>query len=185
MLDGVNGCERGATLIEALVAMAVIITTITGVAHLLIWSRATVWSSGAATVSMLLASQKLEQLRTLPWHVDAAGHAISDSTTDVSTDQPSSGGSGLTASPAGTLHDNVPGYVDYIDARGVWRGTGAAPPEGAAFVRRWAIVPFEPDPLHTLVFHVMVMPLSDAAARGGRRSPRAAHLTTIRTRSLP
>jgi hypothetical protein len=177
--------ERGASLIEALIALAIIVTTITGVAHLLLWSRATIWSSSAGTMSMVLASQKLEQLRALPWQVDPAGHPVSDSTTSLATNQPSLGGSGLAASPAGTLHDNTPGFVDYLDARGVWRGTGSSPPAGAAFVRRWAIVPFDADPLHTLVLHVIVMPLADAVARGGHRSVRAAHLTTIRTRSLP
>jgi hypothetical protein len=177
--------ESGATLIEALIAMTIIITTITGVAQLLIWSRTTVWSSGAGTMSMVLAGQKLEQLRLLGWHVDGAGRAVSDTTTTLSTSGPAPGGSGLTASPAGTLSDNTPGYVDYLDARGTWRGTGASPPAGAAFVRRWAIVPFDSDPLHTLVLQVVVLPLADATTRAGHRSVRAAHLTTIRTRSLP
>jgi hypothetical protein len=52
-------------------------------------------------------------------------------------------------------------------------------------VRRWAIVPFDSDPLHTLVLQVVVLPLADATTRAGHRSVRAAHLTTIRTRSLP
>jgi hypothetical protein len=184
MLDETTS-ESGTTLIEALVAMTIIITTITGVAHLLIWSRTTVWSSGAGTMSMVLASQKIEQLRLLTWNVDGAGHAVSDTTTNLTTSPPSSGGTGLTASLAGTLHNNTPGYVDYLDARGAWRGAGATPPAGTAFVRRWAIVPFDDDPLHTLVLHVVVLPVADATMRGGHRSLRAAHLTTIRTRSLP
>ncbi len=158
---------------------------ITGVAQLLVWSRRTVWSSGTGTQSVVLATQKLEQLRTLAWDADVAGQAVSDSSTDLSTDPPSSGGTGLRPSTVGSLHANTPGFVDYLDGQGVWRGTGARPPGGAAFVRRWAIVPFAADPLHTVVLHVLVLPAVDAAAADGHRSARAAHLTTIRTRSLP
>ncbi|MGH9372442.1 MAG: type IV pilus modification PilV family protein [Vicinamibacterales bacterium] len=176
--------DRGASLVEALIAMTIVITTITGVGQLLVWSRRAVWSSGAGSMSIVLATQKLEQLRALAWHVDAGGHAVSDDTTNLSTDPPSIGGSGLRASPVGALHESTTGFVDYLDAQGLWRGTGAQAPAGAAFVRRWAIVPFGPDPLHTVVLHVVVLPVVDAAA-GDKRSPRAAHLTTIRTRSVP
>jgi hypothetical protein len=177
--------ERGIALLDALVATTIVVTTLTGVAQLLIWSRRAVWSSGAESTSVLLAAQKLEQLRTLVWQVDRDGRPRSDHATNLSTDPPSTGGSGLRASPPASLDENTPGFVDYVDGRGAWAGTGTRPPGSAVFVRRWAIVPFEPDPLHTVVVHVVVMPVLDAAVSGGHRSKRAAHLSSIRTRSLP
>jgi hypothetical protein len=186
---GLRGCpattDRGIALIDALIAMAIIITTVTGVAQLLTWSRRAVWSSGAESAAVVLASQKLEQLRTLVWQVDGDGRAVSDDTTNLATDPPSGGGTGLRASPVAALHENTPGFVDYLDGQGRWAGTGPGPPGSAVFVRRWAVVPFDPDPLHTIVVHVVVMPVVDAAVSGGHRSGRSAHLTTIRTRSLP
>jgi hypothetical protein len=177
--------DCGASLIEALIAMGLVCSTITGVAQLLLWSRRAVWSSGAETMAVVLAAQKLEQLRVLTWELDANGQPITDDTTDLSTAEPSGGGSGLRASPLGTLYENSTGFVDYLDSQGAWRGTGADPPAGSAFVRRWAVLPFAPDPLNTVVLHVIVLPVSDAAAADGRRSPRAAHQTTIRTRGVP
>jgi hypothetical protein len=177
--------DRGASLIEALIATALVCSTITGVAQLLLWSRRAVWSSGAETMAVVLAAQKLEQLRTLTWEIDANGQPITDGSTDLSTAEPSAGGSGLQVSPLGTLHENTRGFVDYLDSQGGWRGTGVEPPAGSAFVRRWAILPFAADPLNTLVLHVIVLPISDAAVADGRRSSRAAHQTTIRTRGVP
>jgi hypothetical protein len=177
--------ERGLALLDALVATTIVVTTLTGVAQLLIWSRRAVWSSGAESTSVVLAAQKLEQLRTLVWEVDRDGRPVSDHATNLSTDPPSNGGSGLRASPPASLDENTPGFVDYVDGWGAWAGTGTRPPGSGAFVRRWAIVPFEPDPLHTVVIHVVVLPVLDAAASGGPRSTRAAHLSTMRTRSLP
>jgi hypothetical protein len=171
--------ERGSTVIEALIATAIVLATITGVAQLLLWARKAVWSSGAATITTALATEKLEQLRALTFQVDEEGRAITDDTTDLTSAQPSSGGTGLQTSPLGTLYENASGFVDYLDAQGAWCGTGAAPPAGAVFVRRWAIVPFASDPLNTIALHVLVLPLADGT---DLRSPRAAHLTTIRTR---
>ena len=176
--------DHGASLIEALIAVALVCSTITGVAQLLLWSRRAVWSSGAETMAVVLAAQKLEQLRMLTWEIDTNGQPITDDSTDLSTAEPSAGGSGLQASALGTLHENTSGFVDYLDSQGVWRGTGAEPPAGSVFVRRWAILPFAADPLHTVVLHVIVLPVSDAVAADGRRSSRAAHQTTIRTRGV-
>jgi hypothetical protein len=172
--------ERGSTLIEALIATAIVLSTITGVAQLLLWARKVIWSSGAATITTGLATEKLEQLRALAFRFDEEGRAITDDSTDLTGAQPSSGGTGLQTSPLGTLYESTSGFVDYLDAQGDWCGTGAAPPAGTVFVRRWAVVPFASDPLNTIALHVVVLPLADGAEL---RSPRAAHLTTIRTRS--
>jgi hypothetical protein len=173
------------SLLDALVATTIVITTVTGIGHLLIWSRRAVWTAGLKTTSALLAGEKLEQLRTLAWDVDGDGRPVSDLTTDLSTDPASPAGTGLRPSPVGALDVNTPGFVDFTSADGRWLGTGRAPPAGAAFVRRWAILPLLTDPLHTVVLHVAVLPVSEAMVPGGGQPGGAVHLTTIRTRSLP
>jgi type II secretory pathway pseudopilin PulG len=173
--------ERGVSLVEVLVAAMIVIAVSAGVAHLLVWSRRAAWSAGSETTAVMLAVQKMEQLRSLPWHVDGSGNAVSDLTTNLATDPLSSTGSGLQPSPRGSLDVNTPGFMDYLGSDGRWRGTGARAPAGAAFVRRWSIVPLAADPADTLVLSVVVVPLADASERGGRPA-RGARLQTITTR---
>ena len=173
--------DRGASLIDALVAVAVVITVTTGVAQLVLWSRRAIWAARTHTIAVTLAEQKLEQLRSLDWTIDATGASISDESTDVSVDPPGPGGTGLQPTPAGTLAVNTPGYVDYVDAAGGWRGNSPDPPRGAAFVRRWSIEPLPFDAVDTLVITVLVTSVADAAV--AREAPaRGVRLRTIRTR---
>jgi hypothetical protein len=172
--------ERGASLVEALVAAAIVIAVTSSVAQLILWSRRAAWSAGVETTAVRLAAQKLEQLRALPWHVDAAGALVSDETTNLATDPPAASGTGLQPSPAGALDRNTPGFMDYVSADGQWRGSGP-PPAGAAFVRRWSIVPSATDAAHTLILTVVVVPLADAPSQRGR-PVRGARLQTITTR---
>ena len=176
--------ERGSWLVDAVIAAAILVSALSGIAQLLLISRRAVWESGASTAAVVLAAQRLEQLRSLTWAFDPAGNAVSDETTDLSADPPSGGGTGLRTSPEGTLRNDVAGFVDYLDASGGWRGNGGAAPEGAVFVRRWAIAPLASDPLHTLVLQVTVAPLAVAAVDDPVRSRLAATLTTIRTRGV-
>jgi hypothetical protein len=171
---------RGASLIDALIAILLVVTISGGAAHLLVWGRRAAWTAGARTTAVMLAAQKIEQLRALPWYVDAAGAPVADAQTDLSVEPLGTGGSGFALSPPGTLDANVPGYVDFLDADAGWRGNGTRPPPGAVFVRRWSVRPFHGDPAHTVVLSVLVMPVADAA--GPPRAGRGARLATIRTR---
>lgn len=132
--------------------------------------------------------QKLEQLRALRWALAAdSGLPDADESTDSSTEPATSSGGGLSPSPAGTLAANIPGYVDYLDARGGWVGTGATPPGGAVFIRRWSIGRLPADPEDTLVLQVLVTTIRRAgqADHGpGERSRLAdeALVATVRTR---
>jgi hypothetical protein len=174
----------GFKLLETLIAKALLVTGITGVAHLLVWSRRGGWASGATSLSAAMAVQKIEQLRALTWAVDGDGLAVSDATTDVSVDPPAAGGVGLATARAGDLYESVAGFTDYLDAQSAWRGSGTRPPAGAVFVRRWTVAPLAADPLHTLVIHVRVVPLAEDVGGGRQRSWHGAMQTTIRTRSL-
>ena len=176
----------GSTLLEVLVALALLVTIAAGSAHLLIWVRRAVWSAGMGTIAVELAAEKLEQLRSLTLDLELpAAVPRTDTTTDLSTHPPSAGGRGLAPSPPGTLETNVRGYFEYLDARGRWVGTGEPPPASARFVRRWAIADLEGGAGESRIFHVAVTPVAAGATSAAGLPPPHARLTTIRTRSLP
>ncbi len=178
-----SGGEKGITLLDALVATAILVTVTTGVAGLLTWSTRAVAAAGTETTAVWLAQQKLEQLAALEWSVDEAGLARSDDTTSVAVDPMRASGPGLRPSPGSAADVNTPEYVDFVGSDGSWRGDTALPRPGAAFVRRWSVVPLAGDPLHTLVITVSVRPLSEAS-RGSRLVSSGATLQTVRTRLL-
>ena len=169
----------GASLIEVLVAVVLVVTVTAGVAQLLVWARREAWSSGSRSIAVTLAAEKLERLRGLTWELDDAGTPRSDATTDLSVEPATASGTGLQPSPADSLTTNTAGFVDYVDAEGRWRGTGARPPAGTAFVRRWSVEAFATDGGNTVVLTVLVVPVADAHMAW---STRGARLATIRTR---
>jgi hypothetical protein len=175
--------SRGASLIEALAAMAIVGTVSAGAGQLLIWGRRASWTAGSTSMAVTLANQKMTSLQALRWDADVRGTVTSDETTDLSTTPPATGGPGLRPSPAGTLTGNTMGFVDFTDSHGRWCGNGPDPPERAAFVRRWSIQPFAPDPSDTIVLTVVVLPLVDAAVQASHTG-RGARLTTVRTRVI-
>src|SRR5207244_9821267 len=98
------------------------------------------------TFASLLAAQKMEQLRSLTWSVDAGGDPVTDTTTDVAGVAETSGGRGLQSSPAGALDHNVAGYCDFLARNGAPLGGGPTPPAAAVFIRRWSIEPLPTSP---------------------------------------
>jgi type II secretory pathway pseudopilin PulG len=174
--------EDGITLLDALVATAILVTVTTGVAGLLTWSTRVVAVAGTQTTAVWLAQQKLEQLAALEWSVDEGGLARSDESTSVAVDPMRASGPGLRASPGSAADVNTPEYMDFTATDGGWRGN-AAPRPGAAFIRRWSVVPLDGDPQNTLVITVSVRPLAEAR-RGSRQVSGGATLQTVRTRLL-
>jgi hypothetical protein len=171
----------GSSLVEALTATAVVITICTGVALLIVRSTRAIWTTGAQSVAVVAAQQKLEQLSALEWRTDAAGVRRSDLSSDLSVDPPDAGGSGLQPSPADSLDRNTPGFADFVGHDGQWRGRGSAPTPGTAFVRRWSVVACPRNPADTIILTVVVLPVADAAGRATH--PAAIRLQTIRTRT--
>ena len=148
---------RGFSLIEVLVAAAVTTIGTLALAQLCAMSMRMNQDALATTVATILAAQKMEQLRALAWTWDALGVPISELTTDTTVVPPSSsGGTGLSASPPGTLVTNTPGYCDFLDQNGGTLGGGTAPPAATVFVRRWSIVPGRPAPGDALAIQVSV-----------------------------
>src|SRR5947209_20448338 len=108
----------GFTLIEVLVAMVLVATVAANIAALCALAMRSAWRARQQTSAATLAQQKLEQLMALTWNMSGTppGVAVSDLTTNSSVDPPDNSGSGLTASPAGSLDANTPGYGDFPDA---------------------------------------------------------------------
>jgi prepilin-type N-terminal cleavage/methylation domain-containing protein len=106
--------QRGFSLVEAIVAMAIMSTATIAVAQLSILSARANRLARSNTMTTVLASQRLEQLQSAAW-------------------------AELTPSPPEALLRSTDGYVDYLDANGRTLGGGRTPPRGAVFVRRWTI----------------------------------------------
>jgi type II secretory pathway pseudopilin PulG len=183
------GDNRGCSLIETLISAALLAVLSAGVAPLVAIAVQANRDARGQTSASLLAVQKMEQLRSLTWRIDAAtGLTITDLTTDISVDPPTQGGPGLSASPPQALAENVPGYCDFVDQHGAWVGNGALPPAGAVYVRRWSISPLPSEPDRTLVVQVVVVPLADSRRQAGPtgarrgRSKGDAWLVSVRTR---
>lgn len=161
----------GFTLIEVLIATALLVSMAIGVAQLMAIGVAAGRDSRFATATAILAAARLEQLRSLHWSYEPGpGGAViprSDLSANSSVDPPADGGPGLAPSPPGTLAGNVPPYVDYLDAFGRWIGNGPSPPPGATFVRRWSIAPLPQDPARTLILTVLVTTVAQDQARNG------------------
>lgn len=172
---------RGFTLVEVLVALAVLAVAALGCAHLIAVATRAMQVARLQGVTATAAASRMEELRHLAFAFDAAGARITDTSTDLSHEFPSSGGTGLTPGD-GTLDHSVSGYVDYLDASGLWVGRGVQPPAEAVLVRRWAID--APTGADLLVLQVLVRPL---VSDGGNvhRGVGEARLLSARARVRP
>jgi prepilin-type N-terminal cleavage/methylation domain-containing protein len=177
--------EAGFSLIEVLVATAVLAVAVVGLAQLAGVAVRANTSSRGTTFATMLAQQKMEQLRELQWAFDNTGGPVSDLTTDLAVTPATQGGTGLMPSPAGSLDQNTSGYVDFLDATGNWVGTGTEPVAGTVYIRRWSITTLPADPVNTLVLQVFVTHSRRQAATGstgGSRLSDQARLVSLKTR---
>jgi prepilin-type N-terminal cleavage/methylation domain-containing protein len=176
-LDG----DAGFSLVEVMIAAGLLASLAAGIAQVFGLAVRASHAARVRTVSTILAAQKMEQLRSLEWTCGPGGEALSDTSTDLSSDPSSDAGPGLAPSPSGTLEANVPFYVDYLDAAGRWVGGGPSPPAAAVYVRRWAVQPLPGDPENMLALHVLVIARAPVAGAGGATAD-AARLVSIRAR---
>ncbi len=183
----------GFTLTEVLVACVILITGVVALAQLFVISTQANRAARSSTATMVLAQQKMEQLKGLTWGFDTLGLPLSDMTTDISTIPFGTGGTGLSPSPAGTLAQNTAGFVDYLDQYGNWIGNGSSPVRGTVYIRRWSIEPLPTNPNNTLILQVLVTRYRDRAAAGAggvtgseqanvARLPEEARLVSVKTR---
>lgn len=168
--------SRGFTLVEVLIAVALLSLAALGSVQLVAVSIQTVAAARTQTLAVLLASARLEELRGLTFEFDDQGLPSTDVQTDLSTTPAGAGGPGL--SPGGSVTANIGGYVDHLDHQGGRIGSGPVPPHGAAYVRRWSIAPSANSP-DVLVLEVAVLPVAAQLTGGSRFGvPGAAYLTT-------
>ncbi len=181
---------RGFSLLEVLIAIGILAVGVTALAPLAAIAMHANAGAGTITSAALLAQDKMEQLRSLAWTLDAQGAPVSDLTTDVASWPNATGsGAGLAASPPDALEHDTAGYCDFVDSRGRLLGGGTTPPASAAYVRRWSIVPLPALPDRTLILQVRVTDLhgrtSAGAAVAATRLPGEARLVSLKTRKGP
>jgi prepilin-type N-terminal cleavage/methylation domain-containing protein len=181
--------DDGFTIIEVLVALLIIAVMAVGVAQLFAVSIKATHAARNQTSTTVLASQKMEQLRSLTWGFDEAGTGlpVSDTTTNLSVDPVTNTGSGLNPSPPGALNSNIAGYVDYLDGRSQWVGSGATPPANAVYIRRWSVEPLPTNPNNTIVLQVLVTTVKRESEMAAVNAPRQrmaddALLVSVKTR---
>jgi prepilin-type N-terminal cleavage/methylation domain-containing protein len=136
------GMSRGFSLVELLIAMAVLCSAGLAIAGLPILSLRTNEAARSTTTAAVLASQRLEQLQSTAW-------------------------SELRPSPAAALEQNTTGWCDVLDDQGNVLGACGPPPTGAVFVRRWSLE--MPSSAAAFVIQVAVTPIAADVAKVGRR----------------
>lgn len=182
-----TGNEGGFSLIEVLAATAILTVALVSLAQLFAVSTKANVSAKATTYAAILAEQKMEQLRSMTFGYDALGLPLTDTTTDITVvPERTTGGTGLTPSPTGTLSSNVQGFCDFLDANGVSLGSGTTPPTNGLYTRRWSIEPLPTNPNNTLVLQVLVTKLKNRGsadtAVGVSRLPDEARIISVKTR---
>lgn len=173
---------RGFTLVEVLISLSVLCVAGLGGVQLLALSLEVGTSARLATMTTMLAGVRIEQLRALAFEYDDNGVRHTDTASDLTTDPPGMSGTGLGGAANDSLAADTPGFVDYLDAHGRWRGNGPAPPPGSAFVRRWSIEPSAPA-TDLVVVQVLVRPLASGSANPiTRRARGETRLVTVLAR---
>ena len=187
--------EAGFSLAEVLVAAFILGVGLVSLAQLFALSTRGNVAARSNTFTVILAEQKMEQLRGLTWGFDTAGLPISDLSTDLTAvgtqagcPAPSGGrATGLTQSPSGTLGSNTDGWVDFLDPKGCVLSGGSAPPEGTMYIRRWSVEPLPTNPNNTLILQVLVARNVDrGTADSGNvaRLPEETRLMSVKTRKM-
>ncbi len=154
-------CERGTTLIEALVAAGLLITLLAGVAQLFTGSRLLARRAALVSAAAIVAGDRLERFRALAWTWDPSGTPVEEA--------------GLALSPPGALEADTPGFADRVDVSG--RASDHPAAGAPVFARRWSVVSAGDDEPEARTIEVCVFTLPAAAG-----APPLACLATIRTR---
>ena len=147
--------QRGFSLIEAVIAAGIVAGAFAALAQMFALSIAHNTSARNGSIAMMLAGQKMEELRALTW--------------------------GVELSPGGTLDSDVSGYVDYIDREGSILSASGMMPAATVYIRRWSVDAL-PASADALMLQVLV---TRPANRAGGAPGDAARLVTLRIRKTP
>ncbi len=120
--------DSGMTLIETLIALAVLLFGLLALAQVLVYSVVASKAYGRdMTKTAASAHDKMEELTSLSY---------TDTTTNVTVNAPyPANGVGLTAGGSIPPNDPVGGYSDYLDKAGARTTAG-----DAAYTRQWKII---------------------------------------------
>jgi Tfp pilus assembly protein PilV len=144
--------SRGATLIEAVIAIGILAGAVVTLAALVSLAVRSNTLARERTLSVVLALQKMEAL--------------------------SRDASRLPVSPGDTLARDSPGFVEFLDGLGRVVGAG----DGVVFVRRWSIEPLSQEAnLLAIRVEVALCRTIGGGARCGDANTRA-RLCTVRSR---
>lgn len=137
---------RGCSLIEVLVAIGIFTVALVALAQLTVIAARANLQAGRTSFATVIAQQKVEELL--------------------------SGDLAPNLSPAGALTTSLDGWFDFVDRHGRSIGSGARPPSGSGYLRRWSIEPVTGT--DTLLVQVAVIDIrqamtADAAAMASRR----------------
>lgn len=183
-----NKSEAGFSIVEVIVATGLLASALVALAQLFAIATATNQAARNSTLTMVLAEQKIEQLRALQYTFDNAGLPIQDTATDLAVYPPAAtGGKGLSPHTENTLQANTNGYVDYLDQYGRTLGGGTVIPDNTAFIRRWSIEPLPTNPNNVVILQVLVTRVRDRGTGNSgsvARGSQEARLMTIKSRKV-
>jgi type II secretory pathway pseudopilin PulG len=180
--------EAGFSIVEVLVATGLLATALIALAQLFAIATSTNAAARNSTITMMLAEQKIEQLRALQYTFDRNGLPVQDTETDLAVYPPlATGGKGLSPHTDNTMRVNTNGYVDYLDSSGRTLGGGTVIPDNTAYIRRWSVEPLPTNPNNVVILQVMVTRNRDRGAGNlgsVARGPQEARLMTIKSRKV-
>ena len=180
--------EAGFSIVEVMVATGLLASALVALAQLFAIATQTNLSARNSTLTMVLAEQKIEQLRALQYTFDRVGLPVQDTETDLAVYPPAAtGGKGLSPHTDNTLQANTNGYVDYLDPWGRTLGGGTVIPDGTAFIRRWSVEPLPTNPNNVIILQVLVTRQRDRGvgdAGSVSRGSDEARLMTIKSRKV-
>jgi hypothetical protein len=179
--------EQGTTLIEVMIASAILVTLMAGLMGMAGLAISTTENQGhLAARATEYAQDKMEQLLALQF-----GDGISDTR---SFPAGTSGGTGLTVGGSFNVDSPVALYVDYLDVNGNLCGstgaacvapTGTTAPSGWFYKRAWQIVDVSPSGCHMTdspPCGLKQITVAAATARGFGGTTRAtSYLTVLKT----
>jgi len=159
-----SSTERGFTLIEALMAVAILGSGLGGLMSLASMSARANQAAAMNTLATILATEQLERLSS---QFSAAGLASTP------------------LSPGDALSVDHAGFSDFFDARGRWVSAGPSPPTGAAFVRRWSIDVLPGGPAQSRLARVVVLRWPEASGLTGEEVRRSELIRLLLIESGP
>ena len=151
---------RGFTLFETLVATAVLVTALAGVAQLFVLGSHLTRQAGTSGLALMAAQDRLESLRGLAFTYDPNGLQAT--------------AAALEPSPPFSLSEDVEPYVDWLDPE----GRVTEDPDVAVLTRRWRVTSLGATTPEAIALEVCVFPFAHNGDAGGAD----ACLSTIRTR---